>query len=121
MFCPKCKSEYRSGYTICGKCEIPLVHELPPEPASEYVEYEQILATHSPSDIALLKSIIDAEEITYFFQGEYVAPYVYHALPIRLMVKKDQVAKDREILKDIDISFTFGGLNKLVENKDEDE
>lgn len=28
MFCPKCKSEYRSGFTSCAVCEVPLVDHL---------------------------------------------------------------------------------------------
>src|ERR1700690_1911029 len=73
MFCPKCRSEYRSGFTRCSDCEIDLVHDLPPPPPAEmeYVDYEAILETNSPGDIALVKSVLEAEEITYFFQGEY--------------------------------------------------
>ncbi len=120
MFCPVCRSEYRPGYTICKDCDVELVPELPPEPELEYVEYEEILATHSPGDRLLLKSILDAEDITYFIQGEYVAAYVYHAVPMRLMVRKDQVEKAVEILKDLDLSFTFGGSGRLIENGDEE-
>lgn len=31
MFCPKCKAEYRPGYTSCPECGCALVPELPPE------------------------------------------------------------------------------------------
>jgi len=115
MFCPICKSEYRIGYTVCKDCNVKLVHELPPESESEYVEYEEILATHSPSDRVLLKSILDAEGITYFFQGEYATTYLYQALPVRLMVKKDDVAKAVDVIKDLDLSFTIGGSDNLLE------
>lgn len=30
MFCPKCRAEYRSGFTRCSDCQIELVEELPP-------------------------------------------------------------------------------------------
>jgi hypothetical protein len=121
MFCPKCKLEYKPGYTVCRNCNVGLVHKLPPESELEYIEYEEILATHNPSDIALLKSILDAEGITYFFQGEYVAAYLLQAIPVRLMVRKDQVKKAVDIIKDLDLSFTLGGSNSLLENKDEEE
>lgn len=109
MFCPKCKAEYREGYTICSDCDVPLVHELPPEPEIEYGEYECILATCSPTDRALLKSIFDAEGIKYYFDGEHAAPYIYYAVPVRLLVEKDQVSKAIDILKDINLSFVAGG------------
>lgn len=28
MFCPNCRSEYRSGFTQCGHCKVPLVASL---------------------------------------------------------------------------------------------
>ncbi len=109
MFCPKCRTEYRKGFTTCADCEIPLVAQLPSEPSpapeSEYIDYEEILATHSPADVVFLKSLLDSENITYFFQGEHVAPYVYYGLPMRLLVKKDQVEKTIELLKDFKTRF----------------
>ena len=27
-FCPKCKAEYREGFTICADCKVPLVESL---------------------------------------------------------------------------------------------
>ena len=29
MFCPRCKAEYRKGFTRCADCEVDLVYELP--------------------------------------------------------------------------------------------
>jgi hypothetical protein len=31
MFCPKCRGEFREGFTFCNKCNVELVDELPPE------------------------------------------------------------------------------------------
>jgi hypothetical protein len=28
MFCPKCKDEFRPGFTRCGRCNVDLVHDL---------------------------------------------------------------------------------------------
>lgn len=104
MFCPKCKSEYREGFTMCSDCNISLVHSLPAQKASlqvkEFIDYEFILATFNPGEIAFIKSVLDSEEITYYFKGENLL-YVPLTEPARLMVKKDQVHKAREILKDL--------------------
>jgi hypothetical protein len=33
MFCPKCKAEYRPGFTRCSDCEVDLVEALPKKPS----------------------------------------------------------------------------------------
>ncbi len=83
----------------------------------EFIEYELVLETQSSGDRAFLRSILDAEGITYFIQGEHVAQYIYHAVPMRLMVKKEDAAKAREILKDVKLSTTYGCI-KRFEGKD---
>lgn len=83
---------------------------------NEFIEYVPIIETHNAGDRVLLKSILDAEGITYFIQGEYVAPYVFNALPMRFMVKKDQANKAREILKDIELSYSYGGRKRSKSN-----
>ena len=32
MFCPKCRAEFREGFTFCQSCNENLVDELPPKP-----------------------------------------------------------------------------------------
>lgn len=85
---------------------------------SEFVEYEEILATFNPADRAVLKSILDAEGIDYFLQGEHATTYVYHAIPVRLMVRKDQADMARDILKEFEPQPTFRGLDNLFNEED---
>ena len=79
---------------------------------NEFIEFVPILETHNAGDRVFLKSILDAAGITYFIQGETVAPYIFNALPMRLMVKRDQANKAREILKDVKLSYSYGGRNR---------
>jgi hypothetical protein len=111
MFCPECGAEYREGFTECADCKVPLVPELelPPEPRPErvveYVDYECVLSTFNPGDVALIKSIMDSEKLTYFFHGEHfhqVRPLIE---PAKLMVRKNQVQRARDILKHLEPSF----------------
>ena len=74
----------------------------------EFTEYVQILETHNAGDRVFIKSILDAEGIVYFIQGEHVSNYLFNALPMRVMVKKDQAKKAREILKNIELSYSYG-------------
>jgi len=118
MFCPKCRAEYREGFTECADCKVPLVSELPPEPKLEYVEYEEVLSTFNMGDIIIIKTILDKEKLTYYFKGDQhhiMRPLVE---PARLMVRKDQVQKAIEILKDLKLSYMAFVIDKdSEENK----
>jgi len=88
---------------------------------NEFAGYVSILETHNAGDRVFLKSILDAEGIIYFIQGEYVAPYVFNALPMRLMVRKDQAEKAREILQDIELSYSYGGTKRTDETGEDED
>jgi hypothetical protein len=84
----------------------------------EFIEYVPVIETHNAGDRVFIKSLLDAEGIVYFIQGEYVAPYLFNALPMRVMVKKDQADQAREILKDIKLSYSYGFRESPVEDND---
>lgn len=117
MFCPECRAEYREGFYICADCNIELVDNIPPEPELEFIEFEEVLTTYNPGDIALIKSMLDAEEITYFFKGEHFLYLRPLADPARLMVSQDQVEFVRDILEDFDL--TFMGINLPKRDKED--
>ena len=73
--------------------------------------FEYILETYNPGDIAFLKSLLDSEGITYFFNGEHFSYVKQMAIPVRLMVKKDEAEKVRELIKDVNISFVAGAIS----------
>jgi hypothetical protein len=105
MFCPECKSEFIDGIKNCPECKVKLVEELPPvpqPPKSEIVDYEEIPATLSPSDIVILKSFLDRDEITYYIKGENYQ--ISFAIP-KLMVRTDQVEIAKELMKGLKLSF----------------
>lgn len=105
MFCPKCRTEYQKGIGICADCGTPLVEILDPEPEAEYVEYDEVLAIFSAGEIALMKSLLNDAQITYYFKGEmfnYVDPLIQ---PARLMVRRDQVADALEIIKGMEFHY----------------
>lgn len=71
------------------------------------IEFVPVLETHNAGDRAFLRSILDAENITYFIQGEHVAPYLLNALPMRVMVRRDQADRVREMLRDVDLTYSY--------------
>ena len=115
MFCPDCKSEFLEGITRCPVCKVSLISALPEEPEPEFVDYTEVLATYNPADVAFIKSLLESEDIQYFFKGEhflYVRPL---ADPVRLMVRADQVDAARELLKDVALSVTGINVDKKSE------
>ena len=86
---------------------------IPPEP--DYIEYEEVMGTYNPGDVAIIKSLLDSENITYYFNAEHfmhVRPLVE---PARLMVKKEEVEIAKALLKDLKLAIT--GINL----KDDDD
>lgn len=65
MFCPNCRSEYRAGFDRCKDCDVGLLTELPAEEKAEFVDLVEVLSIADPGQIALVKSILEAEEIPY--------------------------------------------------------
>lgn len=102
MFCPKCRVEYQEGYLECSDCKTELVPDLPPESLFEpvYVECEPLASITDIGMIAVIKSILDEEKITYYFNGEE-AVHIYPGVPVQLFVRKSQSTQAREVLKDL--------------------
>jgi len=84
---------------------------------TEFIDYKEVLATFNPGDIAVIKSILDGEGITYFFQGENFTSWRPLIVPARLMVKENEVEKAKKILKDFKLSFSALGSDKNSKEK----
>lgn len=64
-WCPKCKSEYREGYTVCADCGCELVEELPREEsptAEDFATGENFDAGEEPGAEETLTGQQEAEE-----------------------------------------------------------
>ncbi len=109
MFCPKCKTEYRPGFTRCADCGLPLVDTLPEErdetPGVPYenVELVQVLQTRDRSDMLSIKMVLDSEGVEYLMQGESL-PVLRD--PVVLLVKAEDAARVKELLKEIHLNFS---------------
>ena len=102
MFCPKCKAEYREGFTECADCNIPLVADLqeaPEQPPGEY-DYVEVLTASNQDDIATFKLILESAEIPYVVHGDYISTTVSSGLPVRFLVPEESVDEAKETLKD---------------------
>lgn len=105
MYCPECKSEYRSGFTVCSDCQVPLVETLPDDEHEEDYRFERVLSTFNSGDIAFIKSLLDGAGINFFFEGENFNLSRPATQPAVLMVQDDQVESVLELLKDVDLNY----------------
>ena len=113
MFCPQCRTEYREGFYTCADCSVPLVNELPPidEAYKDAVETNNqykddlidVFETSSQSDILIVKSLLDGEQIPYHFSGDFFHMSGFLISPARLFVSSDSRARVLEILKELQI------------------
>ena len=94
---------------MCADCKIPLVLKLPlappSEPKPEYVTYVHLYSPQNEVELALLKSILDAEEINYFVRNDNfgsleVGPRIGLFNAKMIEVQDDQYEGAKELLSD---------------------
>ena len=68
MFCPKCRTEYRPGFSQCADCRVPLIPELPSEPHD--FSGISVFETADPFAIALAKATLEDNMIPFHLQGD---------------------------------------------------
>jgi len=74
------------------------VTDLPSEEKAEFVDLVEVLSIADPGQIALVKSILEAEEIPYLPQGENFN--LGRNIAVRFLVPRDYLIQAREILED---------------------
>ena len=60
----------------------------------------EVYSTYNPGDIAFIKSVLDSEDIHYYFQGENANMLVAAGAYARLLVQDDQAQRVKEILQE---------------------
>lgn len=105
MFCPICKAEYRRGFTICNDCGARLVRELPEHQPELPHKMIDLYSPNNEPELAMLKSILEAEGITYFVKNENfgsmeVGPQIALFNKRMIMCPDDQCERASELIRD---------------------
>ena len=111
MYCPKCKCEYRAGYSVCIDCEVDLVESLGEQRGSHFednynsrLSFVPVLSISNASDVSLVKVILEERWVEYFFEEEnFFDPNVKDSYI--LMVREDLVPSVLELLKDFEVHY----------------
>ncbi|RMG56292.1 MAG: hypothetical protein D6723_00605 [Acidobacteria bacterium] len=71
-FCPRCRIEYRPGFTHCSDCGVALVAELPEEHAESVPEGRVVKLAVFPTvaEAAMLKEVLEEHHIPAFVRGQ---------------------------------------------------
>jgi hypothetical protein len=119
MFCPNCASEYGEDVIVCSKCNVPLTNEPPDQRGSEFVKFVTVHETGDPAFIAFAKSVLESENIRYFFKGEGIQDLFAGGRlgtgfnpvigPVQIQVDEKDAEKVKELLNQIEA----GGFENL--------
>jgi hypothetical protein len=111
MYCPQCKSEFVEGITQCSDCQVALVWSLRDEKEQdgERVEWAPLVLTVNQSDLAVIKSILESENILYFVQGENFGIMQQGSRSgAVVLVDKNQLQDAQACLRDLELNnFAF--------------
>lgn len=110
MFCPKCKAEYREGFSRCADCDVDLIPKLSPEPeqSEEYVDLINIKTYSSRHEAELAKGFLAANGVNAVVSGDDyggIHPGLSFSTGVRLSVKEEDVEKAKRIFRDAGISI----------------
>ncbi len=109
MFCPKCKGEYREGFTSCAECGVDLVQELNQAEEDE-PRYRDMVAVASFADrvsAGSATSLLKNEGIAAWVRaddGGGVRPELTFTRGARVYVPQAQAARAKELLAALEVT-----------------
>lgn len=107
MFCPKCKAEYREGFTRCAECEVDLVPELSPdlEDTIEYVHLVHIESYADRPEAEMAKGVLSANGIEAVISGDEFggySPAQAFTTGVQLFVNDEDFEEAKKILSELE-------------------
>jgi hypothetical protein len=108
MFCPKCKKEYREGFSRCADCEVVLIPALPQElePTAEYVDLIDIKTFSSRHEAELARGFLESNGVSAEVAGDDyggIHPGLSFSTGVRLLVKAEDVEEAKSLFLEANI------------------
>ena len=108
MYCPKCLTEYREGFTECADCHVPLESGDPPPENAGFdpnLDLVVVLETNERIQISFARALLEEAGIPYYVLGQ-IATLVLDVDPflkkwVRLQVPRDREAEALEVLQPV--------------------
>ena len=100
MFCPKCRAEYREGFTVCADCGVPLVETLPASP-----EFDPVFFFETEGDCAW--------ELPALLRRAGIACYLYGGNGMFIRMEEEQTVPGQLYVDSRDLPRARQCLNLL--------
>ena len=115
-WCPKCRAEYREGFTECSTCQVPLVDTMPEE--NEVPEREEFVlpeGMEKPIAVYTAKNRLEAETVCDLLRDHGIAvfdrPAAFRQIQaysgadarfgVEILVDASQTARARELIEEM--------------------
>ena len=105
-YCPRCKTEFVAGVSVCSDCGVELVSALTPEQMEDedHPNYQYEVATEALGEIQtrILCAELEQAGIPYILSGDELSTvHVYPAKDSRVWVPKRYLEKTKELLETV--------------------
>jgi hypothetical protein len=104
MFCPKCRTEYRPGFTMCADCGLTLVAELLPSPPKEPETPLSLITIFESSnlpELVIARSILEEAGVEHILNAYSDGAFLGHAKML-IKVSNRDAGKARDLLAQIE-------------------
>ena len=106
MFCPNCRSEYRTGFVRCSDCDVALVDHLPE--TARNVDVVKVFETQDRALATFVESLLRGKSIEFFTKYSNTDVSVFGLEPTQFFVASDDVRAARDLIAEADApSDTF--------------
>lgn len=121
-YCPECGAEYRPEIVECSDCKVPLVASLPEDATEQEPEnYLEVMSTYNVADLAVIKSLLEAEKIAYYLHGENFHAMTPWVQPVKIFVREDHMEAAKDLLFSLDLHATAVSLTTEGEGDEEEK
>ncbi|MEX1378255.1 MAG: hypothetical protein AB1Z23_12395 [Eubacteriales bacterium] len=133
-YCPKCKDEYREGFTKCADCDVDLVDVLPVEqeseeekPVTEPLKNEVVLETFTDNiEFMYVASMLDEMDIPFRVRtkgGQLLKSTYTHKLEVErvIFVSDEDFDEAMEVLESKDAYVLEDYDEDIEDDVDDDE
>ena len=97
MYCPTCRLEFSEGVTECSDCHVPLVEELPPDPALENIELVTVFITGDEAIAGLAESLLRGGGMAFVSRG-IGGHDLFGLSPIEIQVDERRIEEAKQLL-----------------------